>query len=93
MNREVLRLGLCALALTVAAGASAASVASKPDAHDYQDRTNPGAPYIEQVGSECMMVNVYLEQRDGVAEQVVLREPVECSSKGGDDLAMANLSP
>ncbi len=92
MNTEVLRLCLGGVALVFAASAGAAATVSKPEAHGYQGRTNPGAPYIEQVGSECMMVNVYLEQRDGVAEQVVLREPVECSSKRGDDLAVADLA-
>ncbi|MCS3359371.1 hypothetical protein [Xanthomonas translucens] len=39
------------------------------------------------------MVNVYLEQRDGVAQQVILREPVECSNGNqGKDLAVAHVS-
>ena len=83
---------LSPLQLSVAAGASAAPKASKPDASVYQGGLNPGAPYIEQVGSECMMVNVYMEQRDGVAQQVILREPVKCSSGSqGKDLALADL--
>ncbi|MFC3655756.1 hypothetical protein ACFOPN_08780 [Xanthomonas hyacinthi] len=88
----MLRLCICAAALAAAGGASAASTASKPDADSYRGGTNWGAPYIEQVGSECMMVNVYLEQRDGVSEQVILREPVECSSTYGLDLAVADLT-
>ncbi|MGL0786882.1 hypothetical protein [Xanthomonas translucens] len=77
----------------MAAGASAAPTASRPDATPYQGGLNPGAPYIEQVGSECVMVNVYLEQRDGVAQQVILREPVECSNGNqGKDLAVAHVS-
>ncbi|QDI05825.1 hypothetical protein E4A48_08105 [Xanthomonas cerealis pv. cerealis] len=82
-----------ALLLAVATGASAAPTASKPDVSSYQGGLNPGAPYIEQVGSECVMVNVYLEQRDGVAQQVILREPVECSSGNqAQDLAVAHMS-
>ncbi|OAX56991.1 hypothetical protein [Xanthomonas graminis] len=82
-----------ALLLGVAAGANAAPTASKPDADPYQGGPNSGAPYIEQVGSECVMVNVYLEQRDGVAQQVILREPVECSrGSQGQELAVAHLS-
>ncbi|QNH16577.1 hypothetical protein HEP74_01710 [Xanthomonas sp. SS] len=93
MHKELTRLCVMALALAVAGGASAAPTPDKLDA-SYQRGHDPGAPYIEQVGSECVMVNVYLEQRDGVAQQVVLREPVECSSGSqGQDLAVADLSP
>ncbi|MCC4594665.1 hypothetical protein NRY95_09405 [Xanthomonas campestris pv. phormiicola] len=94
MHKELTRLRVCALALAVAGVASAEPAEHKPGADPYQGAPNPGAPYIEQVGSECMMVNVYLEQRDGVAKQVVLREPVECSNGSqGKDRAMADLSP
>lgn len=93
MHKELTRLYACALALAVA-GVASAEPAQKPDADSYQGGPNPGAPYIEQVGAECMMVNVYLEQRDGVARQVVLREPVECSNGSqGQDRAVADLSP
>ncbi|OAX59792.1 hypothetical protein, partial [Xanthomonas graminis] len=93
MHRDFTPGCVLAFSLAVAAGASAAPTASKPDASPYQGGPNPGAPYIEQVGSECVMVNVYLEQRDGVAQQVILREPVECSGGNqGKDLAVAHVS-
>ncbi|WP_241544168.1 hypothetical protein [Xanthomonas translucens] len=93
MHRNFTRGCVLAFSLAVAAGASAAPTASRPYATPYQGGLNPGAPYIEQVGSECVMVNVYLEQRDGVAQQVILREPVECSNGNqGKDLAVAHVS-
>ncbi|MBB5883079.1 hypothetical protein GGR71_000105 [Xanthomonas sp. F1] len=57
------------------------------------DRGGPGAeaPYIEQVGSECVMVNTYLQRHDGVVERVVLREPVQCAGQP-DHRSMADLS-
>lgn len=91
MHKELTRRCVLAFALAVAGVAGATPASDKQDA-SYQRGHSPGAPYIEQVGSECVMVNVYLEQRDGVAQQVVLREPVECSG-GGQDLAVADLSP
>ncbi|MBB4125263.1 hypothetical protein GGR77_000534 [Xanthomonas translucens] len=93
MHKELTRRCVLAFALAVAGSAGAAPASDKLDA-SYQRGQGPGAPYIEQVGSECMMVNMYLEQRDGVAQQVVLREPVECSGDDqGQDLAVAELSP
>jgi len=93
MHKELTRLCVLALVLAVAGGASAASTLSKLDPA-YQAGHDPDAPYIEQVGSDCVMVNVYLEQRDGVAQQVILREPVECSGGSqGQDLAVADVSP
>ena len=93
MHKELTWLAVLAVALAVAGGASAAPAPDTQDA-SYQGGLGPSAPYIEQVGSECVMVNVYMEQRDGVAQQVVLREPVECSRGGqSQDLAVADLSP
>jgi hypothetical protein len=92
MNREALRLCLGAAVLAVAGSAAAVPTPGRPDADGDQRRPSPGAPYVEQVGSECVMVNEYLEQRDGVAERVVLRESGECDADRGGDLAVAWLS-
>jgi|GEM_PF-2482889 hypothetical protein len=92
MNSQLLRMCLCAMALACAGGAGAADAVN--GAAPNQSRAaggEHGAPYIEQVGADCVLVNVYLQQNDGVAEQVVLREPVECAGQG-DDLAVADLS-
>ncbi|MFL2368851.1 hypothetical protein [Xanthomonas protegens] len=71
------------------------AVAAPPDRteHAGEQGGGPGAdaPYIEQVGSECVMVNTYLQRRDGVVERVVLREPVQCASRP-DQRSMADLS-
>ncbi|MDL5365567.1 hypothetical protein QSH18_08125 [Xanthomonas sp. NCPPB 2654] len=93
MNSGLLRFCLCVMAWAFAGAASAAATADVSDADAAsQAGVGNGAPYIEQIGAECVQVNVYLHHRDGVAEQVVLREPVECGGHS-EDLAVADLFP
>lgn len=73
------------------AGAAMAAPADQAEHAGEQGGSGADAPYIEQVGSECVMVNTYLQRRDGVVERVVLREPVQCASQP-DQRSMADLS-
>lgn len=92
MNSRLSRICFCVMALACAGGAAAAdAVNGAAPNQSHPASGDHGAPYIEQVGSDCVLVNVYLQQNDGVTEQVLLREPVECSGQG-DDLAVADLS-
>ncbi|XQA79785.1 hypothetical protein ACM9W9_08785 [Xanthomonas sacchari] len=84
------RCGGVALLLAMAGNAVAAP-SDRTEHAGEQGGHGADAPYIEQVGSECVMVNTYLQRRDGVVERVVLREPVQCASRP-DQHSMADLS-
>ncbi|MCC4593059.1 hypothetical protein LL974_18180 [Xanthomonas campestris pv. cannae] len=77
--------------LWVLAGAAMAAPAEQGEHAGEQGGPGADAPYIEQVGAECVMVNTYLQRHDGVVERVVLREPVQCAGQP-DQRAMADLS-
>ncbi|MBB6365580.1 MULTISPECIES: hypothetical protein [unclassified Xanthomonas] len=73
--------------------AMAGAAMAAPDQGEHageQGGSGAEAPYIEHVGSECVMVNTYLQRRDGVVERVVLREPVQCAGQP-DQRSMADL--
>lgn len=74
--------------------AMAGTAMAAPDdrAEHAGEQAGPGAeaPYIEQVGSECVMVNTYLQRHDDVVERVVLREPVQCAGQP-DQRSVADL--
>ncbi|MCI2262995.1 MULTISPECIES: hypothetical protein [Xanthomonas] len=72
------------------AGAAMAAPAGQAEHAGEQGGSGAEAPYIEQVGSECVMVNTYLQRRDGVVERVVLREPVQCAGQP-DQRSMVDL--
>ncbi|MDQ1092814.1 hypothetical protein QE400_002227 [Xanthomonas sacchari] len=84
------RCGSVALLWAMAGHGVAAPVDGGEHAGEQGSR-GADAPYIEQVGAECVLVNTYLQRRDGVVERVVLREPVQCASRS-DPQAMADLS-
>ncbi|WP_152640455.1 hypothetical protein [Xanthomonas sp. MUS 060] len=75
----------------VAAGDAFAGTEMKAGLVADQDHPEAEGPYIEQIGSECMMVNTYLQQHDGVSKRVVLREPVECADQQ-DGRSLAKLA-
>ncbi|MET0550359.1 MAG: hypothetical protein ABW002_13925 [Xanthomonas sp.] len=80
-----------AVLLWAMAGAATAAPDVRAEHAGEQGGPDAEAPYIEQVGSECVIVNTYLQRRDGVVERVVLREPVQCASQPSRR-SMADLS-
>ncbi|WP_152625028.1 hypothetical protein [Xanthomonas albilineans] len=84
MNVKFALIALPGLLALIAAGDVLAVTAMKAEPGVGLDHPDAEGPYIEQIGSECMMVDTYLQQHDGVSKRVVMREPVECADQQKD---------